>query len=77
MKIMTMALRNVGRNKRRSILAAVSVALSAVLIMVMDGMTTGFLESMVKNYTKNDVGHFNVETEEFRSRERFMPATAA
>jgi len=72
-----MALRNVGRNKRRSVLAAVSVFLSIALIVSLDGLMQGFLDSMVRNYTKNDSGHVNVETADFRARQRFMPATAS
>lgn len=33
--------------------------------------------SIVKNYTKNDVGHVSVVTEEYRKRERFSPVDAA
>jgi len=37
----------------------------------------GFLESMVRNFTKNDSGHVNVTTEDYRARSRFMPVSAA
>jgi ABC-type lipoprotein release transport system permease subunit len=77
MNTLTMAFRNVGRNKRRSLLAGVSVFLSILLIVVLDGFTGGFLDSMVRNYTKNDVGHVNVETAKYRARERFMPPSAS
>ncbi len=77
MNVLTMATRNLGRNRRRSVLAAVSVFLSMTLIVSLDGLMNGFLESMVRNYTKNDTGHVNVETEAFRARQRFMPASAS
>lgn len=77
MTILNMAFRNIGRNKRRSALAVSSVFLSVVLVVALDGFTSGFLDSMVRNYTKNDVGHFNVETDDYRARERFMPASAS
>jgi putative ABC transport system permease protein len=73
----TMAARNLGRNKRRSALAAVSVFLSITLIVSLDGLMNGFLESMVRNYTKNDSGHVNVTTEDYRARSRFMPVSAS
>jgi len=77
LNILTMATRNLGRNRRRSILAAISVFLSIALIVSLDGLMNGFLESMVRNYTKNDTGHVNVETSAFRARQRFMPSTAS
>ncbi|HOX47989.1 MAG TPA: FtsX-like permease family protein [Spirochaetales bacterium] len=73
MRILGMAFRNVGRNRRRSALALSSVAISILLVMVMDGLMTGFLGSIVKNYTKNETGHVNIATEGYRARERFMP----
>lgn len=77
MKILGMAFRNVGRNKRRSALALSSVAISILLVMVMDGLMTGFLGSIVRNYTKNETGHVNISTEGYRARERFMPVDEA
>ena len=77
MRIVTMALRNLGRNRRRTMLAATSVAISIMLIIFMNGMVGGFLGSIVKNYTKNDVGHINIVTSDYRERERFAPVNAA
>lgn len=77
MRIVTMALRNLGRNRRRTMLAATSVAISIMLIIFMNGMVGGFLGSIVKNYTKNDVGHINIVTNDYRERERFAPVNAA
>jgi len=77
MRILTMAARNLGRNRRRTALAAASVAIAIMLVVVLDGMIGGFLGSIVKNYTKNDVGHVNIVTEDYRARERFSPVSAA
>lgn len=73
MKLIEFAGRNVLRNTRRSLLAASSVLLSILLIVVLNGLTEGFLDSLVRNYTKNETGHVNITTSAFRSRERFMP----
>jgi len=70
-----MAIRNIGRNKRRSALAITSVFAAIFLIMVMHGLIGGFLGSIVKNFAKNDVGHVNVATAAYRERERFSPVT--
>lgn len=77
MTLLSMALRNLGRNRRRTALAASSVAIAILLVVFMQGMVGGFLGSIVKNYTKNEVGHVNIVTEEYRERERFSPVDAA
>lgn len=77
MRLFTMAVRNLGRNKRRSLLAGLSVLISILLILFMNGLMGGMMGSIVKNFTKNDVGHLNVVTEGYRARERFMPVTEA
>lgn len=77
MRILTMAIRNLGRNRRRTMLAASSVAISILLVVVMHGMVGGFMGSIVKNYTKNDVGNVNIVTDAYRERERFSPVDAA
>jgi len=75
--VLTMAILNLGRNKRRTMLAGTSVAIAIMLVVVMHGMIGGFMGSIVRNYTKNDVGHVNIVTEEYRDRERFSPVNAA
>ena len=77
MRLLTMAVRNLGRNKRRSLLAGLSVLISILLILFMNGLMGGMMGSIVKNYTKNDVGHVNITTEGYRARERFMPVNEA
>ncbi len=77
MRLLSMALRNLGRNRRRTALAASSVAIAILLVVFMQGMVGGFLGSIVKNYTKNEVGHVNIVTDGYRERERFSPIDAA
>jgi putative ABC transport system permease protein len=72
-----MALRNLGRNRRRTALAVLSVFIAITLVTFMDGLISGTVDSMARNFTKNDTGHVNVTTTEYRSRQRFMPASAA
>jgi putative ABC transport system permease protein len=73
MKLRTMALRNLGRNRRRTLLASLSVAIAMLIVMFLDGFIGGFMGNIVSNYTKNDVGDLNVTTEGYRQREKFMP----
>ena len=77
MNSFAMALRNLGRNRRRSLLAITSVFLAIFVAVFADGFISGIVESMTRNVTKNQTGHVNIETSRYRSRERFMPANAA
>jgi putative ABC transport system permease protein len=70
-----LAMRNVGRNKRRSLLAALSVGLAALFIVFMQGMTGGFLDSIVRNYTKSETGHIRITTKKFEEDARFSPVS--
>ena len=71
--IFKMALRNVSRNRRRSLLAALSICLSVMFILFMKGMADGFLDSMVRNYTRSETGHIRITTRGFEERQRFYP----
>ena len=77
MNVWKMALRNLGRNRRRTALAVLSVFISIALVTFMDGLIAGVVDSMARNLTKNETGHVNVTTSEYRTRQRFMPASAA
>jgi putative ABC transport system permease protein len=72
-----MAIRNLGRNRRRSFLAVLSVFIAITLVVFMDGLISGVVDSLARNFTKNETGQVNVTTTEYRQRERFMPASAA
>jgi len=71
--IFDMAMRNLRRNKRRTVLAVTSIALSVTLMTFMGGFTQGVLNNMVKNITKNETGHIRITTKGFEDRSRFMP----
>jgi len=73
--LLTMAIRNVGRNRRRSVLAVISVSLSITFIIALQGMISGFMGSMVKNYTRAETGHVRIASKEFEKKYRFMPVT--
>ena len=71
--IFDLALRNIQRNRRRTLLAVISIALSVALTTFLNGFTSGVLQNMVKNITKNESGHIRIATEGFVQRSRFMP----
>jgi len=77
MNSLDMALRNLGRNKRRSLLAILSVTISILVVIFADGFISGVIDSMTRNVTKDDTGHVNIVTTDYAERERFMPASAA
>ncbi|OHD24720.1 MAG: hypothetical protein A2Y38_05820 [Spirochaetes bacterium GWB1_59_5] len=71
--ILDMARRNIKRNKRRTILAASSIALAVMLMTFLGGLVGGILDNMVRNLTRSDMGHVRIVTSGFVSRSRFMP----
>lgn len=73
MNLVSFAARNLLRNRRRSALAVLSVFLAALMIVVLRGFADGFLDSLVKNYIKNETGHINIATQAYRDRSRFLP----
>jgi len=70
-----MAIRNLGRNRRRTLLTALSVFIAMMMVMFIQGMVGGLMGNVIRNFTKNDVGHVSISTLEYRRRERFMPVT--
>jgi putative ABC transport system permease protein len=76
MNLVSYAARNILRNRRRSALAILSVFLSILMIVVLRGFADGFLDSIVRNYIKNETGHINIATDVYRSRSRFLPVDA-
>jgi putative ABC transport system permease protein len=75
MYLLKMAFRNINRNRRRSILAFTSVALSIAGITFFRGFAGGMLDSIVKNSTKNETGHIRITTAEYRDKAQFFPVT--
>jgi putative ABC transport system permease protein len=75
LSLIRLALRNVGRNRRRSLLAIVSVAISLTVIVFAQGFIEGFVASFVKNATKNDAGHIRIAAKKFEERCRFFPVS--
>jgi putative ABC transport system permease protein len=73
MNLVTFAWRNLRRNTRRSALAVLSTFLATLLVVAGNGLTEGFLDSMVRNYSKNETGHVHIATAACRERSRFMP----
>lgn len=73
MYLINMAFRNILRNKRRSILAFSSVAVSIGMLFFLQGFISGISTSAIKNSTKNDSGHIRITTQAFINKKQFMP----
>jgi putative ABC transport system permease protein len=71
--LLRMALRNIWRNTRRSILAMTSVGLAVLLCVFLQGFIGGYVASVVKNYTKNETGHIRITSTQFLERGEFLP----
>jgi putative ABC transport system permease protein len=74
--LIKMAMRNIWRNRRRSLLAMLSVAMASLLCLFLQGLLGGFQESLVKNFTKNETGHIRVTTKDFADRAELLPVDA-
>ena len=75
MKLTTMALRNLGRNRRRTALTAVSMGIAMLLVMFLNGLMDGMMGNLIFNATKDEYGHISVTTAAYLEREKFMPVS--
>lgn len=73
MKLYSMAGRNLGRSKRRTLLTVLSVCIAMMMVMFLNGFVGGFVQNIVTNFTKDDVGNIKITTAAYHDRERFMP----
>jgi putative ABC transport system permease protein len=73
--LLKLAVRNIGRNKRRSFLAFTSVAISLMVIIFLQAWTAGVMESIIKNSTKNETGHIRIAAKKFEEKYRFYPVS--
>jgi len=75
--IFSLAFRNIGRNRRRTFLAILSVTLSITFILFMKAFVTGFIDSIVRNYTRQECGHIRITTKKFMDRADFLPVSTS
>ncbi|MCX7727567.1 MAG: ABC transporter permease, partial [Chitinispirillaceae bacterium] len=73
--IISLAYRNLLRNKRRTFLAVISVLLSVMFILFMKAFVKGFLDSMVINFTRLECGHIRITTKEFEKIANMFPVS--
>lgn len=68
-KLWILAYRDLGRNRRRSLLTLVAVALGLALLMVMNGFTAGALEDSLQNNIRLNTGHLQLRANSYNSEE--------
>ncbi len=66
------ALRNLFRNKLRTIVAIVAIAVSVLVVVFTRGLIGGFIESSFSLYVHYDTGHIKIVNEEYKQKERLL-----
>jgi len=64
MNIFAMAVRNLGRNRRRTFLAVLSMLIAMMMVVCMDGVVSGSSIRWRATSPRNETGHVNVATTE-------------
>ncbi|MEJ5197549.1 MAG: FtsX-like permease family protein [Anaerolineae bacterium] len=59
-KLWTIAWRDLGRNRRRSLLTLIAVALGLALLMVVHGLVAGVMEDTIQNTIRLETGHLQL-----------------
>lgn len=71
--ILKYALRNIRRNKKRTLISAMSVFGGAFFVGVIYAYLNGMLDMLVSNYIKYQTGNVRITTEAFLGRQKFFP----
>jgi lipoprotein-releasing system permease protein len=80
MLVLKLALRNLGRNRRRTLITGLALALSAALSIAYYGLIDGMNEGLVHALTRFDLGHLQVHAAGYtkhRALENTLPDAAA
>jgi len=73
-KLWTLASRDLGRNRRRSILTLLAVALGLALLMVMNGYIAGVTEDTLQNSIRLRTGHVQIRASSYEEDELSLQA---
>jgi ABC-type lipoprotein release transport system permease subunit len=63
---LSIAWRNLGRNRRRTALALTAIALGQIVVIAINGMMAGMFDSMLKTITGPLIGHVQVHHKDWR-----------
>jgi putative ABC transport system permease protein len=70
------ALRNIFRNKRRSILTGLSIAVAVMIAVYLWSLITGIMDDLFDNMIRLNYGHVRILNSEYVKRERLLPLEA-
>ncbi|HRJ42275.1 MAG: ABC transporter permease [Caldilineaceae bacterium] len=65
-KLWVLALRDLGRNRRRSILSLVAVSLGLALLIFINGFIAGVVDDSLQNNIRLNTGHLQIRAESYR-----------
>ena len=71
--MLKMAFRNISRNRRRSFLTAMSLAVAAFVVVAAKSYIDGTVNSMLDAYARLQYGHVMIATTEYFERQIFLP----
>ncbi len=71
--ILKFAIRNILRNRKRTLVSAMSVFGGAFFVGVIYAYLNGMMDMLVSNYVKYQTGNVRITTEEFLNRQNFFP----
>jgi len=67
------AYRNLLRNKKRTLISALSVFVAGLLVGVAYGWVNGMMDNMLESFIKYQTAHVRITTEEYENRQKFLP----
>jgi len=70
------ALRNIFRNKRRSVLTGLSIAVAVMIAVYLWSLLTGIMDNLFDNTIRMTNGHVRILNTEYVKREKMMPLEA-
>jgi putative ABC transport system permease protein len=73
MTFLKFAIRNIFRNKRRTLLTAVSIFIASIIVAFSLGYINGLVDNILVNYQNYMTGNMKVTTIEYAKLEKFMP----
>ena len=67
------ALRNIFRNKRRSVLTGLSIAVAVMIAVYLWSFISGIMDNMFDNTIRLTSGHVRILNSEYVKREKMLP----
>ena len=71
--LIKMAFRNIGRNKRRTLLSLVAVAVGVTFVIFARGTILGMIETMLTNVIRFNSGHVRIVNADYGLKEMLLP----